>query len=343
MSRRDPESLSIDKAIERYLRRRQSDATESSVKSFRYRLKIFRDWCSEIDAIETVSDLQRMDLDEFYEMRAAKASKTSLKNEMWTLKGFLGYLEDLGAVEDNIAEAVRIPELSQEDEVNETRLKAENAIEIIERYRNSDQNGCRRHAVLELAWFTGARQGALRGLDLRDVHFDKNYVEFHHRPETGTPLKNKRNGERPVALPDSVMRTLKRFVRDYRYDMHDDEGRQPFLASQRGRPGSNTVRSWCYLATIPCSHNACPHGRKREVCEFTRYSHCSKCPSSRSPHRVRTGSISWQLDQGFPPEIVAERVNASVEVIESHYDQSGPIERMERRRRSYVENLSLEV
>jgi hypothetical protein len=53
-------------------------------------------------------------------------------------------------------------------------------------------------------------------------------------------------------------------------------------------------------------------------------------------------SISWQLDVGIPPWVVAERINASVEVIEKHYDVTSPRERMERRRRPYLSNLKIE-
>ncbi|WP_239638600.1 hypothetical protein [Halorubrum saccharovorum] len=63
----------------------------------------------------------------------------------------------------------------------------------------------------------------------------------------------------------------------------------------------------------------CPHDKDPDTCEWTRYVHLSKCPSSRSPHPIRTGSITWQLNQEIPPE-VAERVDATVKTIENHYD-----------------------
>jgi hypothetical protein len=101
------------------------------------------------------------------------------------------------------------------------------------------------------------------------------------------------------------------------------------------------MTTWSYLATLPCLHSPCPHGRERPTCEFTTHAHASKCPSSRSPHKIRTGSITWQLDLGIPPEVVANRVNASLETIEQHYDVADPRERMEKRRRPHVENLEL--
>ena len=119
----------------------------------------------------------------------------------------------------------------------------------------------------------------------------------------------------------------------------------PLLASSRGRPVANTLRAWCYNATQPCLHSECPHGKSRESCEWTRIQHGSKCPSSRSPHPIRTGAITYLLNAGWPPEDVAERVNSSVETIEQHYDKADPEQRrqrlrdrMEDRRRSLVDN-----
>ena len=75
---------------------------------------------------------------------------------------------------------------------------------------------------------------------------------------------------------------------------------------------------------------------------MTEFAHASKCLSSRSPHRIRTGSITWQLNIGIPPEVVAERVNAGLDVIEQHYDKESPLERMERRRRQHIERMEVD-
>jgi hypothetical protein len=163
-----------------------------------------------------------------------------------------------------------------------------------------------------------------------------------HRPETGTPLKNNSRGERPIALPATVLEVVDEHVRENRYDVVDDHGRAPLLASTQGRPGTNTMRAWSYLATEPCVHGPCPHDRERGSCEFVDYTHASKCPSSRSPHQIRRGSITWQLDLGIPPAVVAERVNASTDIIKLHYDAASPRERMERRRRPFIDNLEID-
>lgn len=81
---------------------------------------------------------------------------------------------------------------------------------------------------------------------------------------------------------------------------------------------------------------------------MTERNHASKCPSSRPPHDIRTGSITWMLNLGWPPEDIAERVNADIETIEQHYDKANLDERrrrqrdrMEKRRRSLVNGVEV--
>lgn len=89
------------------------------------------------------------------------------------------------------------------------------------------------------------------------------------------------------------------------------------------------------------SHSPCRHDRERESCEFVQRDKASKCPSTRSQHRIRTGSIGWQLDIGIPPWVVAERVDATIDVIEEHYDKVSPRNRMERRRRPFIDEIEI--
>jgi len=327
-------------AADRYLRRREADSTRESIHGWQYRLKLFVEWCESV-GIEQVDQLQPYDLDEYYGIRSAEVAPATLEGDMWTLKTFCEFLEDFDAVGSGLADAVRIPDLDPSDRSNDEKLSAEDAGALLEHYRSSERDyGTRQHAFLELAWTTGARLGGLRALDIRDFYPREQFVEFRYRPPK-TPLKNKIRGERPVALPDATVAALREYVANHRYDVHDDEGRQPLLASAAGRPTTNTVRVWSYLSTLPCTYGTCPHGKKPETCEWTEYSHASKCPSSRSPHRIRTGVITYLLNQGWPPEDVAERVNASVSTIEQHYDKADPEQRRQRLRDRMEERRSL--
>jgi len=344
---RDPGKMSPRAAKDRYLRRRRNDATASTIESFHGRLKLFVEWC-EAAGIPTVGELYAYDVNDYYDLRSGEARPATVEGEMYTLKKFVEFLEGMGAVEDGLAEKVPIPDVPEEARSSDTKLGMTEAFALIRNHRHGDGDyGTRAHVFLELAWFTGARMGGIRALDIRDVDLDANYVEFRHRPETDTPLKNKLRGERPVAIPEETSRAIELYLNKYRYDTRDDYGRQPLLASARGRPSTNTMRVWSYLATLPCNHGPCPHGKDRHACEWTERRHASKCPSSRSPHQLRTGSITWQLNAGVPIEIVAERVNATKDVIEQHYDKPDKSELWRRRReqmerrRSHIDDLDL--
>jgi hypothetical protein len=78
-----------------------------------------------------------------------------------------------------------------------------------------------------------------------------------------------------------------------------------------------------YYGTVPCRAQDCPHGRERETCEWFASRSANKCPSSRSPHQVRTGSITWHRSRGVPDETIATKANASPGVIRRFYDKPG--------------------
>lgn len=92
----------------------------------------------------------------------------------------------------------------------------------------------------------------------------------------------------------------------------------------------------------PPTNRACPHGNDRATCGYVDRNHASKCPSSRSPHRFRTGSITWQLNEGLSVEQVADRVNATPQVIRRYYDKATQKEEFEQRRRAASAALDIE-
>lgn len=339
-----PPAMSPREARDRYLDHRRTDASASSVKSWFYRLKHFVEWAEDEGNIEDMRDLDGWTLDEYEtHRRSSGISAVTLNAEMQTLTNWLEYLARIEVVGEDLPEKVHVPPVPDGEDTNDELLEQSEAYALIQSFRETpERRGTDKHALLELLWFTGCRVGAARSLDLRDYHSDEQYVEFHHRPDTDTPLKNDRDGERAVGLPETVCAVLDMYVEEYRVDARDDHGRQPLFSTVQGRPAENTLRTWSYLGTQPCLHEACPHGEERETCEFVHVHHASKCPSSVSPHRVRTGSITWQRDMGLPAEVVGERVNATLEVIESYYDKATARQRLEQRRRPYIENLELE-
>ena len=339
----DPSELPPREAVNRYLDRERSSLSESSISTYYYRLKLWFDWCEE-QGIETVDQFSGWTFEQYESYRSGQdVSASALHNEMETLKGHIEYLESIEAVDDGLADKVHVPRVPEQERSRDKRLSTEQAELLLGHYRESDtEYGTRYHALLELAWHTGARLGAIRGLDLRDFDHDERYVEFVHRPSTDTPLKNKIKGERMVSLREPVVEVLQYYIRHHRKDRHDDHGRSPLFTSQNGRPSTSAARTWCYLATHPCVAQACPHDREKATCDYRHHHHASKCPSARSPHHVRTGSISWHRDRGIPKEVTAERVNASERVIDRYYDKSTKRERMNLRRRPHIDKLGME-
>ncbi|ELY64886.1 tyrosine-type recombinase/integrase [Natrinema versiforme] len=338
-----PTDLAPREAWHRYLDGRQTELTEETASTYHYRLKLFGEWCED-QGIETVDELNGWLFDQYESYRAGQdIASVTLHNEMETLKNFVEYLERIEAVNDDLAERVNVPHVPRDERSRETKLPTERALALIRHYRSSETlRGCRRHALLEVAWHTGARLGGLRALDLRDYDRDEQTIEFVHRPESETVLKNKGEGERVVALNERVCETISTYIQSDRYDEHDEHGRQPLFASRQGRPNPNTIRVWMYLATFPCIQGECPHGYDPDACEFRNHSKASQCPSSRAPHHIRTGSITWHCDRGVPREVTAERVNASQDVIDEYYDKSEKRDRMEKRRRPHLNKLNIE-
>jgi site-specific recombinase XerD len=335
----DAPDLSPREARKRYLDHRRTGASESSIKSWSYRLKLFIEW-AEARGIETIRELDGWTLDEWENHRRGDGvSASTLNSEMQTLKNWLEYLARIDVVESDLPEKVHVPPVPDGEESSDEMLEHDVAQSLISSYRETlERRATVHHALLEVLWYTGARLGGVRALDLDDYHSEERYVEFRHRPDTDTPLKNDSDGERAVGLPETVCEVLDGYIRQYRVDAYEN-GRQPLLTTSTGRPSENTVRVWCYLATQPCLYRECPHGRNRDTCEYIHVHQASKCPSSVSPHPVRTGSITWQRDCGLPAEIVAQRVNATLETIEKYYDKANERERLERRRRPYIANL----
>lgn len=335
--------LTPREATERWLNKIRVSKADSTVSSYHYRLKHFVEFC-EREAITSMSDLTGWDLETFEtERREQGLEPLSLNREMGTLKNFFRYCARIELVDEDLPEKVDPPDVPRDAQVDDTQLHAKDAQHLLEYYDNNPEDRfSRAHALLATAWYTGVRLGALRGLDLNDYNADEAYLQFNHRPREDTPLKNGYDGERMVGIPDELSTILNEYIDRHRHDNHDEHGRPPLFTSEVGRGSQNATRAWMYLATVPCLHGPCPHGNERDSCDFLTYSTSSQCPSSRSPHQVRTGSVTWQLNRGMPLEVVAERVNTSVRVLKRHYDQPTKKEELEERRRHHLNRLSFD-
>lgn len=343
--RRDPGDLSPREAVQRFVRDRKPDSTDQSITAYEGRLKHWIEWCQAV-GIDRVGDLSGWDFDEYKTARAGEGVQNiTLYGEFHTLNQLAKYLASIDAIDEDLPEKIQeqIPRVSRDERSSDVKLASGDAIPQLKHYRSSSDRASLYHVVLEIAWFTGARRSGLRSLDVRDFYPEECYLDFVHRPHTGTTLKLGEDGERPVGIPQEVADIIQEYIDEHRWERHDEYGRQPLLASMQGRPQVTTITAWCYQATLPCIRTDCPHGKDPETCAFTSYNEASKCPSSRASHHIRTGSITWQRDLGFPPEVVAERVNASLRTIEDYYDKASKREKLERRRRPWIHQMDLDA
>ena len=358
------ESIAPDEAAEMWLNQQRTQRADSTIQSYEYRLSPFIEWCDE-EGIDDLTALSSRDVFRYEAVRRGEGlAVPTLNNQIGTLKRFLAFCERIEAVEEGLIQRIEVPTSDEFREmVNESKLTASRASEILEQLGRFAY-ASRKHAVFALMWHTGCRVGGIRALDVDDVYLDEDdlerlrhrddvdedvldevelpFVFFQHRPDTDppTPLKNKREGERPVALDDSIADIVDDYIHINRTKRQDPSGRRPLFTTEKGqsaRISKSGVRRLIYIATQPCRFGECPHDRDPTECEAVEHGYESRCPSSRSPHPIRTGRITDLRDKDWPPEVVGERVDATPETIRLHYDLPDKIRRMQSRRK-YLQN-----
>jgi integrase len=331
----DLEPLEPEEALEMYIQHRESELSKESQRKQRQRLRSFLRFCEEED-ITNLNNLGGRDLHRFRLWRKQgndhydAVKTTTIRANLATLRTFLGFCESIDAVESGMKTKVKLPEA--DDEKLTDFLDADRAEEILEHLDRFEYASVR-HVTFAIMWRTAARAGSVRALDLEDFDPEEPCLMFRHRPETDTPLKNKSRGERHVSVDSYYAQVIQDYIEHNRFDKTDDHGREPLLTTNQGRPVSSTLRSYCYSVTIPCFYGSCPHDRNPDTCDWTKEENRSKCPSSRSCHALRRGAITDHRNRGIPAELVSDRVDATPEVIEEHYDKRTERERMRVRRR----------
>jgi len=337
--RSDPADLSISDAVTRWLRRKRGSLADATVREYGYRLERFREFCDQA-GIERVGELHPLDFDDYLAYREQLGVQPiTMKKHFTSIADFIGYLEDLGAVDEGLSDAIPDVSVPEGGAVDDVMLGPADGDALIEYYRNSDVDyGSRQHAILEVLWFVGCRLGALRGLDLGDFDPQDPSLAFVHRADTDTPLKKASSGERTVAIPQPSAAAIEAYVDDTRYERRDDHGRQPLVTSTHGRPSPNTLRNWTYLATVPCTRGPCPHEKTPDACEYLETTTASGCPSSRSPNQVRSGAVTRMLHRTDK-----ERVEYRAKTTQwEHYDHATERQKMEHRDREVLADIELE-
>lgn len=340
MSLSDLEPIEPAQAIDWYLDHRQQELQKATRRSHRSGLGIFQRW-AESQGISNLNELSGRDLVAFKTWRKSESNINiiSLNGNLATLRRFLRFCERIEAIEQGLADKVPLPNVPKDMEVK-TEVPPEGLVDDIRYYLDHFDFASRAQSEFELIAEVGIRLGAVRAIDIGDFDKEDNVIHLRHRPEKidayGTPLKNGSDGERIVNISEKLGETLSAYIGNKRTDVRDKFGRKALFTTPNGRITTATIRRDFYKFSRPCEvGNGCPHDRDIQTCEATNSKNPSACPSSFSTHPLRKWSIMSQLDDGIPKEILSDRVDVSVPILEKHYDQRTQ-ERKSRQRRSVL-------
>lgn len=325
-------TMTLEDAVERYLKERRKNVAESTLYNHSSQLHQFIKWCAKED-IEKVGEVDQWAVADFRVARQKDLKQVTLYNQMSMLRVFIKWCESRGLLED-ISENIIMPDV--DDDSSNEMLTPERGEKLLDELQKYDYASLQ-HVCFALIWTTGMRIGATLSLDVQDYHSDEKYIELHHRPDTDTPLKNGSSSERHINLHEWVCTTVDDYIEDRRLEVADDYGRQPLLTTKHGRIHQNTLRKRIRSLTRPCElTNNCPYDdRDIATCEATEYSKAAQCPGSVSPHPLRRSAITNYLNEGHSKRLVSDRMDVSVDVLETHYDARSKDEKREVRREMF--------
>jgi site-specific recombinase XerD len=245
-----------EEAVRLYLRDRRTDLAEETIESYRYKLTRFIEWCKQED-VDNLNELSGRSLLEFKQSRSEDLNPVSLKGQLDTLRAFIRFCESIDAVETDLHNKVLSPTLNQGDRERDVLVDPETATDVLQHLSRFDSS--LHHTLLTLLWRCGARSGTIRAFDVEDYDRENQWLRAVYRP--GTPLKNKRKGERLISLSSDVCRIVSDYIDHRREEVWDDAGRNPLLTTQFGRVSKSTIRETCFRYTNPCEHNGGHCGR----------------------------------------------------------------------------------
>mgnify|MGYP002762626592 CR=1 FL=1 len=253
LTRRKPimslEPIEPEAALELFLKDREAELADASIKGHDYRLRHFVRWCHE-QGIENLNTLTGRQLHEYRLWRRddGDLNKVSEKTQMDSLRSFVRWLEAVDGVEQDLSEKVLSPTITADENSRDVMLDSEQAASVLshlEKYEYARPQ----HVALTLMWHTMMRVGGVHAMNVDDYNADEQYMKVRHRPDTDTPIKNKGDGERLVALSDDIYELLDDWLENKRPDTTDDHGRKPLLASREGRLQKMTLRMYVYRWT----------------------------------------------------------------------------------------------
>jgi hypothetical protein len=324
------EPMPPEEGISRYLDVKSDEVRPGTLDQYRTKMSYVREYLLQeraLDNLNNMTPLMASDYKQWREEESLDREKPlepkTVKDDMHLYKEFLEYLATWRAVSSDVPESVQIPELDDGVGVEKETLAPERAASTNE-YLARFEYGSIEQAVWLVFTKTGRRPCDLHALDLGDFNYssDGSTLEFVHRPESGTPLKEGLAHEASISLTEEVGEALQDYVVHQRQDVTDDTGREPLFTTANGRISKSTIQEYVYKWSRPCAiGEECPHDRDPAECEAAQTAKAaSKCPDSRSPRPIRSGYITAKLNAGSSYEAVCQRVGATKTVLKKHYD-----------------------
>lgn len=331
------ESLEPAKAKSLYLESRSDELANRSLELHEKHIGSFVDWYTDTSADADMNGLTARTVHEYKLYIKDGFAQSTLSIYLSTVRQFVKFCESLNAVNGGVAERIVLPD--RDRNARTETLEEEDATALLT-YLRKYHYASRTHALMALLWHTGIRTGTVQALDVSDLDGERDRLRIRHRPETETPLKNGKKGERYITLSAEVSETLADYIEESRHAVTDDYNRKPLFTTTHGRPVKNSIRRNIYAATRPCSTGqGCPHNRDPDTCEAAqRTNDACECPSTVSGHPVRRGAITHHLRQDVPEKVVSDRMNVSQDVLDVHYDRRTEDEKAEQRRK-FLSNI----
>jgi integrase len=271
---------------------------------------------------------------------------TTVSNHFSTLRTFFGWSNKYGYCNDHLPVAMEVEQFEKGRKARTRKIEVEHAKAVLD-YMEKFRYATNYHVIFAILWHAGCRRAALCGLDKDDwkpveerEHGRYALLDFNHRPETETPLKNDEAGEREVIIGPRYGRVIRDYIDTHRRNVTDENGREPLVTSQGGRYKPDSIQPVVNAMTRPCKIGQdCPVGRDPENCEAAYFDYAAQCPESYSPHPLRRASITHHLEEkNWTYEGASGRFDVSVDVLKQHYDGSSKEGRRKTRAAMFFED-----
>jgi len=151
------------KAKNRFLNDEKPGVTRKTLKNYRTCLRQFCDWLDD-QQLTNLNDLNSELAQRYKQFRLSKVKVITARQDMMTIEQFIEFYEPIAAVPRGMADMVRIPSVSENDEICDDLLTRDEATEMLD-FLGKYEYANNRHVTLLLFWKTGMRLSGFRALD----------------------------------------------------------------------------------------------------------------------------------------------------------------------------------